>query len=262
MDREDIQFDKRITLGKRRKAARPNLQKYYIMKSSRLKRQLWGLVLVGLIAGCAQLPEYARPRFHEPGDGPANDREGFTYRALTVEDFQATALPPEYDNYNHHINAHSCISIRPSETSQVRITRAVYGGHLFYAGSFPEVTFEAVFVPACSWWNPEVPDRMKNYVLQHEQIHFALAELAARRLTRETREELKDYLAINTTYQAVQDELRAKLETLTRDAMEASFEEHTDFDEDTSLRYDPRAQHWWLDEVEERLAEEKESEAQ
>jgi hypothetical protein len=260
-DRKDIRFDKRITLGERRRRAGNNLQKYYIMKRSQWKRRIWALVLAGLIAGCAQLPEYARPRFHEPRDGSAHDGKGFRYRALSIEDFQAPDLPPEYDNYNHHINAHSCISIRPSETSRVRITQGVYGGHMFFVGSFPEAIFEAVFVPACSWWNPEIPAKRRDYVLQHEQIHFAIAELAARRLTRDAREELKDYLAINTTYQAVQDELRAKLEALTRDAIEASFEEHTDFDEDTSLRYDPRAQHWWLEEVQERLAEEKSTEA-
>ena len=138
----------------------------------------------------------------------------------------------------------------------MRITQGVYGGKTFFVGSFPDVRFEAVFVPACSWWNPELPRERKAYVLQHEQIHFALAELAARRLTRESREALKNDLAVNATYQAVQDELRAKLEALTREAMAASFEEHTDFDEDTSLYYDPRAQRWWLEEVEARLAEE------
>jgi len=214
------------------------------------------LLLAGLIAGCARLPEYARPQFHQPEGGSLSDGEGFGYRALTVEDFQAGALPPQYNQYNHHINAHSCISIRTSENSRVRITQGVYGGETFFVGSFPEVGFEAVFVPACSWWNPEVPPARRAYVLQHEQIHFALAELAARRLTREAREELKTYLAVNATYKAVQDELRAKLETLTRDAMQASFEEHTDFDEDTSLYFDPRAQRWWREEVEGRLAEE------
>jgi len=256
VDREDIRFDKRITLGERRERADRNLQKYYIMKYSKWKRRLWGLFLVGLIAGCAQLPEYARPRFHRPEGGSVPRGEGFRYRTLTVEDFKAQALPAEYDQYNHHINAHSCISIRPSETSRVRITQGVYGGKTFFVGSIPEVRFEAVFVPVCSWWNPEVPPERRAYVLQHEQIHFALAELAARQLTRDSREELKTYLAVNTTYKAVQDELRTKLEALTRDTMAVSFEEHTDFDEDTSLYYDPRAQRWWLEEVEGRLAEE------
>ena len=164
-------------------------------------------------------------------------------------------MPSAYDRFDHHINAHSCISIRPAPASQARITQGVYQGQSFYMGSIPKVSFQAVFVPGCSWWNPAVPERRKAYVLQHEQIHFALAELSARKLTREAREELKDYLAINDSYGEVQAELAAKLASMARAAMETSFEEHTDFDEDTSLFFDPRAQREWLEDVEARLAE-------
>lgn len=223
-----------------------------------MKKILLGLVVLGLLAGCLQLPDYARPRFREAVVGEVLDREGFRYRLLAVEDFQAASLPEAYRAHDQHINAHSCISIRPAEDTQALITQGVYGGKMFFVGSLPDVRFEAVFVPACSWWNPEVPAQRRDYVLEHEQIHFALAELAARRLTREAREELKDYLAINETYAAVQEELSNKLKALTRTAMEASFEEHTDFDEETSLFYDPRAQRWWLEEVQERMAEEGE----
>jgi hypothetical protein len=236
---------------------RRGLQNYYNVLSTRWKKWALVLILTGLLAGCAQLPEYARPRFREPGEGPALSREGFGYRPLSVQDFKAEALPPAYAQHDHHINAHSCISIRPAAGSQARITQGVYGDKMLFVGSLNKIRFEAVFVPSCSWWNPEVPAKRKAYVLQHEQIHFALSELAARKLTRDAREELKDYLAINESYQAVQEELSTKLQDLTRAAMEASFEEHTDFDEETSLYFDPRAQRWWLDEVEERLAEEQ-----
>lgn len=221
----------------------------------RLKLARW-IFLFALFVGCAQLPEYARPRFHTPDNGSTVSREGFGYRRLTVEDFSAESLPPEYSPYNHHINAHSCISIRPSRESKARITQGIYGNQSFYVGSIPEVTFEAVFVPACSWWNPEVNGNQQAYVLQHEQIHFALAELAARQLTRDAREEMKDYLAISNSYKEVQEELKTKLKNMAHAAMESSFTEHTDFDEDTSMRHDPHAQRWWLEEVEARLAEE------
>ena len=220
----------------------------------RLTIVLW-VFLAGLLVGCTQLPEYARPRFHEPENGAVLRRGGFAYRPLTVEDFQAASLPPEYSQHDHHINAHSCISIRPAQDSKVRITQGAYGEQAFYVGSIPQVTFEAIFVPGCSWWNPEVPRSRRAYVLQHEQIHFALAELAARKLTREAREEMKDYLAVNDSYREVQEELKTKIRDLAHAAMEASFEEHTDFDEDTSLYQNPRAQRWWREEIEARLAE-------
>lgn len=220
----------------------------------RLKLLLW-VVMLGLIGGCAQLPDYARPRFHVPENGAAASRDGFSYRPLTVEDFQAASLPPEYSEYDHHINAHSCISIRPTRDTKVRITQGTYGAHSFYVGSIPHIVFEAIFVPACSWWNPEVPEPRITYVLEHEQIHFALAEIAARKLTRDAREVLKDYLAINNSYPDVQEELKTKIRDMAHAAMESGFEEHTDFDKDTSLYHDPRAQRWWLQEVEARLAE-------
>jgi len=231
------------------------LQKIYKQCRSKRARGVIAGALLALVAGCAQLPDYARPRFHAPDDNVRTSRHGFIYRPLAVADFQAVALPPEYSRYNHHINAHSCISIRPSKTSKARITRAVYGGRPFFVGSIPEVVFEAVFVPACSWWNPELPEGRRAYVLQHEQIHFALAELAARRLTRASREELKGFLAIHASYQEVQAELAGKLKDLAHEAMEASFAEHTAFDEETSLYFDPRAQQWWWQEVSAQLAE-------
>ena len=229
----------------------------FLMRHSRwLKTLLW-LTLVGLVMGCVRLPDYARPRFHVPEDGSTLSREGFAYRPLTIQDFRATSLPPGYIQYDHHINAHSCITIRPSRGLKVRITQGVYEGRSSYVGSFSQVTFEAIFVPACSWWNPDVAKNRKAYVLQHEQIHFALAELAARKLSREAQEELKDYLAINEGYREVQEELNEKIKAMTRASMEASFAEHTAFDEDTSLYHDPRAQRWWLEEVEARLAKSK-----
>lgn len=248
-------FDKRITLGEKNRAG-GGLKSARVRKAPGGMRLLMLLFLLGWMAACARLPEYARPRFHDPGDAAVR-REGFGLRVLTIEDFQADALPAKYSPYDQHINAHSCISIRPAAESKVRITRSVYGGKLFYVGSLPRIRFEAVFVPACSWWNPKVSGNRKAYVLQHEQIHFALTELAARRLTRDAREELQAYLSIHDSYRAVREELGTKLRDMAHAAMESSFAEHTDFDEETSLYHDPRAQQWWLEEVTERLAEEE-----
>ncbi len=43
-------------------------------------------------------------------------------------------------------------------------------------------------LPERSWWNPGIPAGLRTYVLRHEQINFALTEIAARRLTQESRE--------------------------------------------------------------------------
>ena len=125
---------------------------------------------------------------------------------------------------------------------------------LLYLGTIPELTFEAIFIPSCSWWNPDLPGKRESYVLEHEQIHFALSELAARKLSNEVIEEMKGYLAIGDTYNETQKDIMGNLKNITQKATEVSMEEHTDFDKDTSLFYDPKVQRRWLEKVNTRLA--------
>ncbi len=213
------------------------------------------LLLPVLIVGCVQLPKYAQPQFHAPVDKGLANRAGFSYRQLDIKDFQAESLSPDYDQYNHHIGAQSCISIRPSKDLKIRIVQSYYQNMLFYVGTILHLKFEAVFVPECSWWNPKLAKGREGYVLQHEQIHFALTEIFARKLTLEANNEVKGYLAIGRTVAESQEEIKKKLQTMAREAMKVSVEGHTDFDEDTSMFYDPRAQRRWLERVDVRLAE-------
>ena len=213
------------------------------------------LLLLGLIASCVRLPKHAQPRFYVPEKNDLASTKGFGYRQLAVKDFQAEALPSDYRQYNHRIGAQSCINMRPSRSSEIRIIQSYYHDMPFYVGTISKLTFEAIFVPDCSWWNPNLAKGRKEYVLQHEQIHFALTELAARKLTNDASHELKGYRAIGNTYSESQEELKRKLKTMVREAMEVGLEEHTDFDKDTSLFYDPRVQRRWLEKVDARLAE-------
>ena len=213
------------------------------------------LLLLELTVSCAQLPEHAKPRFFSPEIDSLASKNGFSYRQLSIKDFQAKSLPEDYRQYDHHIGAQSCISIRPSKDSKVNIVRSYYQDMSFYAGTISQLVFEAIFIPGCSWWNPDIAKNKEQYVLQHEQVHFALAELAARNLTREASFEVKSYLAIGNTYSEVQKDILEKLKSLQRETMELSIEEHTDFDEDTSLFYDPRVQRRWLENINLRLAE-------
>lgn len=212
------------------------------------------LLLLALSAACVRLPEHARPRFHAPENGVHSRGAGFGYRQLAVKDFEAESLTPDYHQYSHVINAQSCVSIRPSRHSKIRIVQSYYRDMLLYLGTIPELTFEAIFIPSCSWWNPDLPGKREAYVLEHEQIHFALTELTARKLTNEVIEEMKGYLAIGNTYNEAQKEIMGNLKNIAQKATEASMEEHTDFDEDTSLFYDPKVQRRWLEKVNTRLA--------
>lgn len=205
------------------------------------------------MVGCAQLPEYARPHVREIDNKQEALEHGFTYRPLTLDDFQALSLPKKYKLHTKNINAHSCIQIRPTRDSKFNITWNYFDKQIYYFGTIEHVVFEAVMIPNCSWWNPYVPKERFAYVLQHEQIHFALMELAARKLTREAKAVTKEFVAIQTTYKDAQSEVSATIEDMIRSASENSLEEHTAFDQDTSLYFDPEKQRRWLELVEGQL---------
>lgn len=167
------------------------------MDNGSLLKHLLLLLLLGVTVGCVyQLPEHSKPRFLAPGIDDQTSKKGFSYRQLEVIDFQAKSLPGDYRQYSHDIGAQSCISIRPSGGAKINIVQAYYQEMLFYAGTISQLTFEAIFLPDCSWWNPEIAKSREGYVLQHEQIHFAVMELAARKLNSEAIYEAKSYLAI------------------------------------------------------------------
>ena len=215
------------------------------------------MVLLISLSSCASLPEYARPHIYIPEEGAATTQKGFSYRNLAFTDFQATSLPVGIQQYSHHLNARSCITIRPTQNSKVNIRRAFFYGHLTYTGSFDYISFEASFISSCSWWNDKVPEKLKAYVLQHEQIHFALTELAARKVTLQAKEELGHYVAFGNTDHEVQIKLRSKVKELVQDAINSNLKTHTAFDEDTSGHYVPKVQQSWLSDVEKRLSEEE-----
>ena len=209
--------------------------------------------LLLLFSGCAQLPEYARPHIVKIDNKQEILKKGFIYRQLTVDDFQALELPANIEPHAKNIAAHACCRIRVAKDSKFTITRGNLNQQIHYFGSIKYVTFEAVMIPDCSWLNPRVPEEKLDYVLQHEQIHFALMEIASRDLTREVREEAKNFIAIQLTYKGAQDEIAAKIKDMVRSANEAVLKEHTAFDEDTSLYFDPESQRRWLERVEHEL---------
>jgi hypothetical protein len=206
-----------------------------------------------LLSGCAQLPEYARPHIMEIDNKQEGLKKGITYRQLTIDDFQALELPANIEPHAKSIGAHTCCQIRVAKDSKFTITRGYLNQQLHYFGSIKYIVFEAVMDPECSWLNPDISGKKLEYVLEHEQIHFALMEIAARKLTREARKEAKNFIAIQSTYEDTQEEILAKIRGMVLTASQAVLKEHTSFDEDTSLYFDPKGQRWWLDWVEDQF---------
>ena len=95
--------------------------------------------------------------------------------------------------------------------------------------------------------------RKKAYVLQHEQIHFALTEITARKLTEEAQEVAESLLIIQSTREAAYNDISTRVKNMVKTAMDENIRENTAFDQDTSLFFDPEKQRRWLQSVEEQL---------
>jgi hypothetical protein len=206
-----------------------------------------------LIPACARLPEYARPRMVQVNDLQKTLAMGFPYRPLTPEDFRAASASGQLPEHAERINARAAIQIRLTADSSFRITSGDLYGQRYFFGSIERLGFEAVMLPDQSWWNPKIQANTRGYVLQHEQIHFALTELAARQLTRNSQKWAAQVLVIKSTPQEVQAELAQEIKDRINAAMEANLKRQAEFDEDTSLSFNPRWQQWWLQTVEDEL---------
>jgi hypothetical protein len=202
---------------------------------------------------CARLPEYAQPRIVQVHEQRETLVTGFPYRPLTPADFRAASLSEQLAEHAERINAHATVLIRVTADSSFRLTSGNFNGQSYYFGSIGQLAFEAVMLPDRSWWNPKLPANMRSYVLQHEQIHFALTELAARQLTSDSHKWASDVLVIELTPQEVLAELAQQINDRINAAMQASLKRQAQFDEDTSLSYNPKWQHWWSSKVEDEL---------
>jgi len=206
------------------------------------------ILLAPLISGCPQLPDYALPHIGGMDRDQLSCKQGFTYRALTVEDFRAPSLPDQLAEDITKFYAYSRMQIRPTRDSKFVITSRFsdYYNKLIWAGSVSSLAFEAVMFPDLSWWNPTITGQKTAYVLQHEQVHFALMELAARQLTRQVHQDIAALFIIDSSRQGVQDQLRKEVEALITAKNEEVIQEHTAFDQQTSLYVDPEKQQWWF----------------
>ena len=206
-----------------------------------------------LIIACAQLPEYAKPHRIQIDEIPNYSQTGFTYRQLARDDFRATLLPENLSTHEERINARSAIQIRLTADSSFSITRWPFFDQINYTAKISHLAFEAVMIPNNSWWSPKIKAEIAGYVLQHEQIHFALTELAARKLTSDAQKWASSLLVIRQTPQQVYSEIVQQIKEMINTAMEVNQKRHEEFDKDTSLFYNPSWQAWWLATVEEEL---------
>ena len=215
---------------------------------------LGGCGVAALIA-CSTLPEYAAPKGKILDPAVLDTTDVISYRTLTRADFKSEHPPPEFAAYADKVGAATCAHILTTPDSKVfyQPFRAS-GGATHYRATFQHLRFYAQMDRSCSWWNPKDRAVSAEYILEHEQVHFAIFELESRRLNASARQiEARLHATAADPDAAVQllhQQLEAHLQARIEDILERSRE----FDEDTSMGHDPEAQRRWWNLVHSELA--------
>jgi hypothetical protein len=211
--------------------------------SRRLHRIRTAIAVLLVAPACGRLPDYALPKTQLVDAAQLAHSDGVAYRQLTRADFRATAPPIDNARHSARMSAFTCANVVPQRELQLEIRQTRPGGE--FIARPKQVAFIAKMDRNCSWWNPKQDAERPDYVLQHEQIHFAIAEASARELTAR----VAGLSATGDSPERAASALQRAIDDVFRDAIEASTTRNTDFDRDTSGRHEPVLQQRWYDEL-------------
>jgi hypothetical protein len=172
-------------------------------------------------------------------------RDRIAYRDLTPEDFLAPEPPEGMQQYAERMGAVTCAHVFTHPDPEYYIEETPEGFH----GAYTRLDFVAKMDRECSWWNPKAGDVPIAYILQHEQVHFALAESAARRLDEKAQRLVATLHPKGKNQASVEEVLVGTVEKMMKESIEELLERNLRFDQETSNTYAPEIQQKWYDEV-------------
>jgi len=221
---------------------------------SRHRKVLATLCWLALLTACSRLPPGALPQplaGEDPGAG-----EVLSYRQLAKQHFLADRPPLHLDHDHPALAAHTAILLRLQPSARfVAVAEAEDVERLFCLKA-QDVRFEAVLFPHRSWWNPEVETSRSQLVLQHEQIHFALMEVSARRLNQRVAREHEGLRSCGEDQQQAKQTIANRLNAWLAEEKHRVMADHRDFDDATSRLLAPQIQQWWYDRLMRELSQE------
>ena len=178
-----------------------------------------------------------------------------SYRTLTREDFLATQPPEDFGGHSKEFGAITCTRLTTNpQTRIVAIPKTNVGDLTTYIVHIEDLSFNASMNRSCSWWNNGNANESEHHLLQHEQIHFALYEIAARTLNRD----IEKMLLVFRPEVNSPEEARIKADEFVRKILQSTLSQlqkrNALFDKDTSFGIDHKRQVRWLKKIREELA--------
>ena len=207
-----------------------------------------------LAQACASpAPQAPQPTSPQPRRVFVGDRQDLVeYRALRREDFLLSSPPVRADTTSGHVAAVTCAGLVPNPGLKFRAVREPTASE--FEVSVDNLSFSARMDPTCSWWDDRSQFVDPKYVLQHEQIHFAIVELEARELNRragEIAEKLRTRAATGeAALAAAKQAFNAEYEA----ALQRTAARSKAFDLETSLGLSPEKQTTWQERIDQELA--------
>ena len=215
-------------------------------------------LLATLLLGCGStLPEYAAPKGGVVAAASLDSSDVISYRQLSRADFRGTQAPPEFAKVANRVGAATCGQVRTTNDTLFLINwrQATPSSERQHRVEIKKLSFMALMDRRCSWWNDRTASRAPAYVLQHEQIHFALYELGARKLNASAEAIKQAMISEGSSQEVVQNHAQQALNDALVKATEELLLRNREFDEDTSLGFRPDRQRAWLKTVTDELVE-------
>jgi len=209
-----------------------------------LAKTVLSTLALGLMPACTGLPEYALPTAETIDPSRYQAGDAIRYRQLSRADFRAASPPAQIAAHASEFGAYTCAVVR-ADTAEARISLVRDPASAAFLARLPDVEYYAEMDRGCSWWNPRSTGVPPEYVLQHEQIHFALVEIQARSLA----ETARGLTGRGHSPEAASSDLQRAHDAAIQAARRALVERNTRFDEDTSDGYQPSRQQRWLTRV-------------
>jgi len=186
-----------------------------------------------------------------------SDLEGgdlIRYRKLTRDDFRGAAPTGPAAEHADKVGAQTFALVKhdPGVGFSGKETR-LGNGKKRIVGKVQKLRFRAWMDRSRSWWNPKSSGTPEGYVLEHEQIHFALVELESFTMNADGRK-LMQRTFESDDEKELQSDIEEEIDDIVKAGMKRLLETSRDFDEDTSARYDPKKQGEWRARVERELA--------
>ncbi len=216
------------------------------------------LLAATLVAAAASMPATeARAQAQQRAFDPELLESGdlIPYRALTRDDFRAVDPPGEVAHMDGGLGAATCVFLTTHPDMFIRASSRGNDAQLGQVrASVQNLAFTAFMDRDCSWWNPGDTGLPAAYILEHEQIHFALFEIGARRLNQQAARIQESMKAVSSSQEEAIEELRQRLDAELHAALDQVMLRSDDLDRQTSGAYRRERQQWWYRQVDEELS--------